>query len=148
MCSVSHCSLLTCWKQVSLIAQPLSQAEECLCKQLAFGDLFVQRLLLAICCCAARLHCVVALFCHKPWVFQGIASYLASAWHSLRVRAWLSSWFQCDSNIDFVNTKLVLWLLSVAVKLHKDRYTHCLPSVSQSVLQCCCCALYHCKNRL
>ena len=33
------------------------------------------------------LHFVAALFCHKPWAFQGIASYLDCAWHSSKVRA-------------------------------------------------------------
>ena len=46
---------------------------------------------LAICCPAPKpwiLHFVAALFCHKPWAFQGIASYLICAWHSMKFWAW------------------------------------------------------------
>ena len=103
---------------------------------------------LLLCCKSWIIHFVAALFCHKPWAFKGIASYLACAWHSSKVRALLSPWFQCNSSTDFINTKLALWLLSQAVKPHKDRYTHCLPSVSWSLHQRCCCALYYCENRL
>ena len=105
---------------------------------------------LLLCCKSWIIHFVTALFCHKPWVVKGIASYLACAWHSSKVRVLLSPWFQCNSSTDFINTKLALWLLSPAVKPHKDRYTHCLqlPSASWSLHQRCCCALYHCGNRL
>ena len=45
-------------------------------------------------------------------------------------------------------TKLAQWLLSLAVKLHKDRHVHCLPSVSLSLQQRCCCVLFHGHNSL
>ena len=79
------------------------------------------------------LHFVAALFCHKPWAFQGIASYLDCAWHSSKVSALLSPCFQCNSGTDFIDTTLALWLLSPAVMPHKDSNTHCLPSVRWSL---------------
>ena len=63
---------------------------------------------LLLCCKSWILHFVAALFCHKPWAFQGIAFYLACVWHSSKVRALLSPWLQCGSSTDFIDTKLAL----------------------------------------
>ena len=74
--------------------------------------------------------------------------YLCMAQHEVLGLA--SPCFHYDSINDFSNTEVALWLLSMATKPHKDRYTHSLPGleVSWSLHQRCCCKLYHCRNRL
>ena len=99
-----------------------------------------------LCCKTWILHLVAVLFCHKPCTFQGIASYLVAAWHSLNVWGVLSLTLHCDSSTVFSNVIQALWSLATAVNLQKDRYTACLPVHSRSVKQRSCFGLHQRHN--
>ena len=115
-----------------LIAQPLPESRDSLCKQQAFGHFLCKASDTRLAALLQNLdtHFVAVLFCHKPWAFQGIASYLICACHSLKVWPVLSPLFHYGSTSALSKVEIALWSLSTAVKSHKDRHTAAVPSLS------------------
>ena len=125
-----------------LIAQPLPQSEESLCKQQAFGDslcsasywrsvALLQNLDTALCSSCFATNLGPARVPLPTLSARGTACMSGLCFHS-----------PCDSSTVFSNVKLALWSLATAVNLHKHRYTACLPVHSRTVRQHSCCALH------